>query len=860
MQVAASRPVAFSPRLPIGILLLAALVAPALAQVTPPAQDVSPILDDDPVLGEFLRSIQLEDPSLAAELRAHPRAARACMATFVHGITPELTQAEIGADAVPLLHRLLVAPSFPRRDNVVAFLGFSGGDAEALAIAGYLAQSPARTWTFEEDRAFLNAPRALAYLAHAGSPVALEVLLDLTDESKAASRVGALPAGAPSLQNAVADAIESATWGLALAADSVADGRLAELASGAAGPNRARVAVQAQALALEVRGLVAPAPMLALDNDPAPNATPLSSGAAPASQGEGRVTPGAMDRQEAPPEPDIADTAVIWHETPLDYANHRELTAAQRMNDARLDDVMAESGLLVGSVDFVGDISCCNTFRRTGTGGSWGSVGDGLVEIDDGTELGTALAIPGSRVKIVRAINWCGAPSVNTLGCANSGGGAGGYGIVIVRHSDVRIEGALWAHEYGHNTGQRHNPDNRYIMFATLSVTTNGVDAGGCSRYHAPPGPTQMVPDVMGPCADSDGDQIHDGEDNCPLNANFSQADTDGDGFGNACDTCPSDPVKGSPGQCGCGFPDTDTDGDTSADCVDQCDNDPLKSRPGICGCGVSDRDSDGDTTADCLDGCPADPFKVAPGACGCGLSDADVNGDTVPDCGDSCPGDPNKTEPGQCGCGVPDTDTDGDTTADCNDGCVNDPMKVAPGACGCGVPDMDADGDTVADCVDNCRLASNASQADSDGDLVGDPCDNCPSQVNGGQANADGDARGDACDCAPADPMDLVPGRVTNVRVGTTGHITWTTLAGTLFSDVVGGVIAEMRNDGDIARASCVANALAVADYTDARPMPPRIDGYGAYYYLVRAGNACGRSDLGTDSFGTPHPFIPCP
>lgn len=40
---------------------------------------------------------------------------------------------------------------------------------------------------------------------------------------------------------------------------------------------------------------------------------------------------------------------------------------------------------------------------------------------------------------------------------------------------------------------------------------------------------------------DSDGDEIFDGQDNCPLVANASQSDMDGDGVGDACDNCPSD-------------------------------------------------------------------------------------------------------------------------------------------------------------------------------------------------------------------------------------------------------------------------------------------------------------------------------
>ena len=54
------------------------------------------------------------------------------------------------------------------------------------------------------------------------------------------------------------------------------------------------------------------------------------------------------------------------------------------------------------------------------------------------------------------------------------------------------------------------------------------------------------------------------------------------------------------------GIPDScdlDTDADGAIDACEECDGDPLKTTPGICGCGVADTESDSDGTADCKDG-----------------------------------------------------------------------------------------------------------------------------------------------------------------------------------------------------------------------------------------------------------------
>lgn len=117
-------------------------------------------------------------------------------------------------------------------------------------------------------------------------------------------------------------------------------------------------------------------------------------------------------------------------------------------------------------------------------------------------------------------------------------------------------------------------------------------------------------------CTAPNSGDVTNNTDNCPNSSNPDQADSDGDGQGDACDVCPVDPLKTTPGTCGCGVSDVDNDGDLTADCIDGCPADPNKIAPGTCGCGVADTDSDGDGTADCVDPCPLLPGVVIGDPC----------------------------------------------------------------------------------------------------------------------------------------------------------------------------------------------------------------------------------------------------
>ncbi len=488
----------------IPLLALAGMVSLGLAEARVAAADVAPA------------------SSAREEIR------RAARVTYVHGVTEEDAAALLarhGAEAAAVLRALLRDAGFERRDNVVAFLAHLG-DGETAADLLALLESPPRGWgSPEEVRALLLAPQALGKIASRGSERALEALLDL-----------AAPEGSRALDRAVAEAmdpsgtraalLEAVLRGLAWSGAQQARDRLADIASGRlrlTGTERDLSGAALQSLELfdELHrgGVSAPGAGGAASRTGQPATSPS-------------LLPQAPSPNEPEPVPEAFDTWSRVHDSGLDYANHVDLS--NKMTDGRLDDALSRSNLRVGRADYDGDVGCCVTLSRLGTGQIFGQPGDGLDAIDNGTELNQVMGDGTARVKVVRAINYCGGPGFNIIGCASTPGD----GMVVVRLSDPTDEGVLWTHEYGHNTGLGHASDFRRIMYGTLHGSNRGVIQSECNSYHSPPLPSFTNPVITdtGACTDLDADEVQDGVDNCDSAANPGQEDLDADGTGDPCD------------------------------------------------------------------------------------------------------------------------------------------------------------------------------------------------------------------------------------------------------------------------------------------------------------------------------------
>lgn len=524
------------------------------------------------------------------------RVVEAALGTHVHGVDDELARELVGQAGVPTLRALLRDDSFPRRDNVVAFLARLDEGAATLDLVRALRAAPPSATRPAEDRARLLIPEALGRIAGRGDGAALDALLALASPDAVLLDATAERSLRPHEDRQLI--FEAVLRGLALSGRERAVERLEQLAIGERAPRGlADVAPLAVRQALERLR-----PAHEGEDDPAVSMPSLGGGDELAK---------------------MADVASDVHELALSAANHPDVGAP--LSDARLDEVLAEASLRIGRAETSDDVACCVSIVRDGPVGSFGTSGDGLDVIDDYSEMRAVMNDASARVKVVRAINYCGGTGTNIIGC----GWTPGNGIAVVRMEALGREGVLWAHEYGHNAGLPHGSYGS-IMYGTLYDGNDRLDDAECSAFHAPPSGTEMTPVSVGACFDADADGVHDQLDNCPSVSNLDQIDSDGDGVGDAC----------SAAACGNGVRESgeDCDGvdlggttciDLGYDGGDLACSDCLYD-DSACTSGPTCPDADGDGHEDAT--CNADASN---GGGDCDDSDASVHPGAVEICGD---------------------------------------------------------------------------------------------------------------------------------------------------------------------------------------------------------------------------------
>jgi len=551
------------------------------------------------------------------------RVRRAALATYIHGMTDDIAAREVGAQGIPFLIELLADPDFPRRDNVVAFLAHLDRGSATAALQELLDHPPAPVTAAAEDRALLIAPQALGRIAARGDPRALRYLLEVTAPGERGGPLNRPLAAGAIGEGLRDDLVEAALRGLALSRLPEAERRLGAISESTAAPiveNQDFVPAASRELAV-------------LRADPSDDGQRYDHGVAeePAS-GEGQVQP-------------ILDGRERSHDSALTWATHGAIPVVLVGSVER---ELAHVSKLIATEDSLADVACCVRFSRSGEGGHFGTLDDGLDIIDEAPELEAVLENPVARVKVVREIRWCGGAGTNIIGCAQRPG----RGIAAVEISQF---GVLWVHEYGHNVGLGHRQGSSNIMGPTMSGGENSVSSFECDAFHAPPPAAAANVTDIGACEDADADRVVSSVDNCPEVANFYQDDLDLDLVGEACDNCPRR----------VNFDQLDEDGDDDGDVCDNCPETPNPNQTDDDADGVGDlcdaclhgpNDFDADGLCSDVDNCHIDPNPEQ--------SDSDADG--VGDSCDPCDGDD-----------VNDPDADGRCASE--DICPLDPDVVSP-------------------------------------------------------------------------------------------------------------------------------------------------------------------------------------
>ncbi len=128
------------------------------------------------------------------------------------------------------------------------------------------------------------------------------------------------------------------------------------------------------------------------------------------------------------------------------------------------------------------------------------------------------------------------------------------------------------------------------------------------------------------------------------------------------------------------------------------------------------------------------------------------------------------------------------------------------------------------------------------------------------GPADADGDGRDNLADCRPDDPTVFAsPGEVSGlVFAADRLTLSWESAAPTAGSatehQVIRGLVAELPVGG--ASDTCIVAGTLASSATDSEDPPAN----AAFWYLVRARNACGTGTYGSTSSGSPRLGTACP
>ena len=202
----------------------------------------------------------------------------------------------------------------------------------------------------------------------------------------------------------------------------------------------------------------------------------LDAGTVPSTQGGDSVAKGAPNSAQAFASASVQQGSVnSWNITFCSHVQH-----ASPVSAARAATILAQATAVIRNSSFNGDFACPLTLAFSGVGGAFGKANDGLNIINTERAMDAVLGNACGRVHVVTAINSCGGPAINTLGCSDMPG----TGMVVVRMGRLYDEADLWAHEFGHNKGLDHVADRKNLM-TCCGTSSGGLTSSQCDRLRS---------------------------------------------------------------------------------------------------------------------------------------------------------------------------------------------------------------------------------------------------------------------------------------------------------------------------------------------------------------------------------------
>ncbi len=172
-----------------------------------------------------------------------------------------------------------------------------------------------------------------------------------------------------------------------------------------------------------------------------------------------------------------------WKLTPATFtAKSKQITVSRHntvaLTNNRVDTILDDATMVLMDDAGSGDVSCFVTLARSDSVKVF-NTGDG--SINTSAELQAIFGLAGN-VKVVDDVDFCeGRFNTSFIGCGRISNNS-----FITERFTASLEGILWAHEYGHNTGLRHrDTTNNNVMFRSIGANRTRINQTECNSFRS---------------------------------------------------------------------------------------------------------------------------------------------------------------------------------------------------------------------------------------------------------------------------------------------------------------------------------------------------------------------------------------